>query len=486
MMSNPLILLLVLPLVAAAALWALPERMARGVTLGAALLGLAISFVVLAAFDPAQAGFQLVAEAPWIPGLQAYYRVGVDGLAVGFLPVAQLLLAAMVMCTGTVSRARLFYALVLVLHFASLGIFVALDALFFFLCWELTLVPLFFLAALWGLGPQRRQAATQYLLIMLAGGIPLLFAFVLLAFAHAQSAGVLSFDLRDWLTLPLPRDAQVAVFLLLFVAFAVKLPVFPLHSWLPALALEGPAGVLALVTGLKFGAWGLIRYAVPLAPDLVRELHWLLAGCGVAGILFGAAAALAQTNLRAMLAYSSVSHVGFVLLGIASLNLVGLQGAVLQLLNFGIVAGALGLLLGILHRETGSNDLVSLGGLARRMPLLASAFLLFGLAGMGIPGTSGFPAELLILLAIFKVHGGAALAALVGGVMGAAYFIGSWRRAFLGPLRHPPRAAAGDLRPAERWAMGVFALLVLFFGVAPDYLLRLIEASAQVWAARVG
>jgi NADH-quinone oxidoreductase subunit M len=487
MNSLPLLsLLLVLPVATAAGIWLLPERAARAATLAAAFAGLMLALAVLAAFDSARPGFQLVEQALWIPSLNVHYRVGIDGLSVLFLPAMHLLFVGVVVFAGRVERARLHCSLLLLLHAATLGIFVALDGILFFLCWELTLVPLHFLNALWGLGPQRRQAATQYTLTMLAGGVPLLFAFVMLAFASVHDGGSASFDLRDWLALPLGHDAQLAVFLLLLAGFAVKLPAFPLHTWLPSLAAEGPVGVLALVTGLKLGAWGLIRYAIPLAPDVVRELHWLLAGLGVVGILYGAAAALAQTNLRSMLAYSSLSHVGLVLLGIASLNLAGIQGALLQLLNFTLASGGLFLLAGALHRRLGSTELAQLGGVAKSLPLLSSAFLLLGLAGMGLPGTSGFPAEFLILLSAFKTHGGAALAALAGMVVGAAYFLGAWRRAFLGPLARPALAETADLRASELWFVAVVGLVVVLVGMYPEPVLRLIDGAAQTWALRVG
>jgi NADH-quinone oxidoreductase subunit M len=242
---------------------------------------------------------------------------------------------------------------------------------------------------------------------------------------------------------------------------------------------------VALLTGLKLGAYGLIRFAVPLAPDAARELHWLLAGLGVFGLLYGAVVALAQTNLRAMLAYASLSHVGLVLLGIAAFSLQGVQGAVLQLLNFTLVAGGAFLVTAFLQHRLGSTDIVALGGAARTMPLLASFFLFFGLAGMGVPGTSGFPAELLIIVAALRTHTGAGLAALFAMVLGAAYFLHLYRRAFFGPVVHAAVAGAVDLRPRELALMLAFAALILGFGLFPAPLLDLIRPAAAVWAARL-
>jgi NADH-quinone oxidoreductase subunit M len=278
---------------------------------------------------------------------------------------------------------------------------------------------------------------------------------------------------------------QVAVFLLLLLGFAVKTPVFPLHTWFPLLAMEGPVAVVALLAGLKLGAYGLIRFAVPLAPDAAQSLHWLLAGFGVVGLVFGAVTALAQTNLRTMLAYASLSHVGLVLLGIAAFNLHGIQGAVLQLLNFTLVSGGAFLATAFLRRRLGSTDIANMGGAARSMPLLAGCFLLLGLAGMGVPGTSGFPAELLILVATLETHPGAGLAALFVMVLSAAYFLDLYRRAFFGPAESPAVVQALDLRPRELLILLVFVALILGFGLFPATLLEVIESSGGAWAAKL-
>lgn len=489
----PLLSLLFLTLPVGALLaWLLPRpEAARVIALVTALIDLAIALVALARFDPAQPGFQLVEKYDWMPSLNIHYLVGVDGISVLFLPAAVLLFIGVIVASwnSVHTLPRLYYSLLLLLETATLGVFCALDSVLFFMFWELTLVPLYFLVSLWGSGPNRRHAATKYTLVMLAGGIPLLFGFLILAFGTmgaASAGGMPVFDLPTLLATPLPTDTQYLVFLLLLVGFGVKVPVFPLHTWLPLIAMEGPAAVAALLTGMKLGAYGLIRFAIPLAPTAAQELHWLLAALGTVSILFGAAAALAQTNLRRMLGYASLSHVGLVVLGLASFNLQGLQGAVLQLLNFTVAAGGLFLIAAHLHHRTGSTDIANLGGAAKTMPLLASFFLLYGLAGMGLPGTSGFPAELLILLSTFEAHAGAGLAALAGMVLGAAYFLQLYRRAFFGPVVHPVVAQAQDLRPRELLAALAFALLVIGFGLWPAPLLDLMRPAAEAWIARLG
>lgn len=455
-------------------------------------VGVALSLLVLMGFDTSHGGFQLLERADWIPSLNIEYAVGVDGISVLFLPATALLFLGVSLASWSSTRQlpRLYFSLLLLQAGATLGVFSAVDTMLFFLFWELSLVPFYFLVSLWGVGPHRGYAATKYTLIMFVGGVPLLFGFLILAFNHAAFSGAglpggLNFDLVELLNTPLPDRLELAVFLLLLLGFAVKTPVFPLHTWLPLLAMEGPVAVVALLTGLKLGAYGLIRFAVPLAPGAAQEMHWLLAGLGVMGLLYGAVAALAQTNLRAMLAYASLSHVGLVLLGIAAFNLQGVQGAVLQLLNFTLVAGGAFLITAFLQHRLGSTDIAALGGGARTMPLLASFFLFFGLAGMGVPGTSGFPAELLILVAALQTHAGAGLAALFAMVLGAAYFMTIYRRAFFGPVASPAVAGALDLRPRELVLMSAFAALVLAFGLFPSLLLDLIQPAAAAWAARL-
>jgi NADH-quinone oxidoreductase subunit M len=485
----PVLSLLFVPLLLGVALiWLWPRAIAaRGIALLAVLVNLGVAAAVLLSFDTTRAGFQLVEKHAWIPSLNIHYLVGIDGISLLFLPATGLLFVGVILASWTSVHTlpRLYYSLLLLLETATLGIFCALDTILFFLFWEFTLIPLYFLVSLWGIGPNRRHAAVKYTLVMLAGGVPLLFGFVILAFG-AAAGDVMAFDLPTLLETPLPHDAQMLVFLLLLVGFGVKVPVFPLHTWLPLLAMEGPAAVAAIVTGLKLGAYGLLRFAVPLAPTAAHELHWLLAALGIASVLFGAAAALAQTNLRRMLGYASLSHVGLVVLGIASFNLQGVQGAVLQLLNFSIASGGLFLLVSYLHHRTGSTDVANLGGAARTMPLLASFFLLYGLAGMGLPGTSGFPAELLILMSTFDHHAGAGLAALLGMIVGAAYFLSLYRRAFFGPTTQPSIQQAADLRPREFWPALMFALLLIGFGLWPAPLLELIRPAAEAWLARLG
>ena len=486
-------LLIFLPPAAGLGLFLLQsERLVCVFALAAGLLELTMAAGLLFTFDPSKAGMQRLEQAPWIPSLNMEYLLGVDGISVLFLPLTALLTVAVILASWRSVRhlPKLYFALLLALEGITQGIYCALDLGLFFLFWELTLVPIFFLVSLWGIGPQRRFAATQYFLFMLAGGVFLLLGFILLSLNHATETAVslpagLSFNYMELLETPISLPMQSTVFLLLFIGFAFKAPLFPLHSWLPTMAMEGPVGITALLMGLKLGLFGIIRFAIPLAPQAAHEHFGLLATLGVVGALYGALIALKQTNLRQLLAFSSISHVGFVLIGIATLSIQGIQGAVFQLFNFGIVAGGLFLVAGFLQHRLGSTELTALGGVARPMPILASLFFILGLASLGVPGSNGFAAEHLILIGALKADAGLGIAGLLAVILGAAYFLGYFQKAFLGPLTHATVAESADLRPRELIIAAVFTGLALLLGLFPQPLLNLTEKPLQAWVQRL-
>lgn len=481
-MTLPLLSLAVfVPLAGAAGLWLLPARLTRPAVAVTMLLALMLATAAFVAYAPAGPRFQLVERAPWIPGIGVQYLLGVDGLSVLFLPATALLfLGALVAGWNRVQEVpRFYYTLLLALQTATMGVFCALDAILFFVFWEGALLPLYFLLARWGATSEAPRVAARYCLIMLAAGVPLLLAFVL----AATSQPVPTFDLVALAATPLPKGMQQAVFLLCLVGFAVKVPLVPLHTWLPQFALAAPGSLTALLVGLKLGAYGLIRVAVPLAPDVAGDWHWLLAGLGTVSLLYGAVGMLAQTNLRVCLAYASVCHVGLAVLGLASGTAQGAQGAVSLLLSFSVATGGGFLLLEFLRQRTGSTDIHALGGAARSMPLLASGFLVCGLAGVGMPGTSSFPGEFLLILSALERHTGAGMAALFGLSIAAGAFLHRYRQAFFGPVTRPDVAAAEDLRPREWAVLVALIVMIVGIGVYPEPWFDLVRPSAEAWAA---
>jgi NADH-quinone oxidoreductase subunit M len=484
-MTPPLLSTLIfLPLAGAALLWLLPARAARHVAALAMLAALLWSTATLLAYDPSGERFQLVERVVWIASLNVHYLVGVDGLSVLFLPATALLfLGSLVAGWNAVRDApRLYYSLLLLLQTATLGIFCALDTALFFVFWELTLGPIYFLLCRWGVTAGGGPAATRYFLIMLAGGIPLLLAIVILA----ASQPVPTFDLIALLAAPLSRSTQTAVFLLCLLGFGVKVPLVPLHTWLPQFSLAAPGSLTALLVGLKLGAFGLIRFAVPLAPQAALDLHWLLAGLGTVAILYGAVGMLAQSNLRVALAYASICHVGLAVLGLASYTAQGAQGAVSLLLSFSVATGGAFVLLEFLRQRTGSTDIHALGGAARTMPMLATGFLICGLAGVGMPGTSSFPGEFLLIIAALHSHTGAGMAALFGLAIAAGSFLALYRQAFFGPVERETVAQASDLRPREWAVMVAIIVLIVGIGVYPGPWIEIVRPASEAWAAGLG
>ncbi len=488
-----LTLIILLPLLGAIAVGMISNaKQAKIIALSIAGFELLLSLLVLQFFDSRSGDFQLVEQYTWIPLLNIEYLVGVDGISVLFLPLSALLtIVAMLACwNSTQYNPRFHFSLLLALEGITIGVFCALDMMLFFLFWELTLPPLFFLIGLWGIGSQRRSAAMKYTLFMLFGGVPLLLAMIVLATNHAIQVGGsipydLSFSFLVLLETPLPDNLQTIVFLLLLFGFAVKAPLVPFHTWLPAAAMEGPTHIVALLMGLKLGIYGILRFAMPLAPVAAVEFVWLVSILGAVTLVYSALIALQQTNLRRLLAYVSISHVGLVIIGLSSFNMQGVQGAIFQMLNFTLIASALILIAGFIQHRLGSTDLIHLGGIAKVMPKLTCFYFLFMLASIGLPGTSGFPAELLMIVGAFMAHSGLGIAALSGAILGAAYMLSYTRRAFLGPIKHNDVWQTQDLQLRELYLLCVPALLVLLFGFFPDMILDVNKAASEVWLSRI-
>ena len=473
------LLILLLPIGAIITLIVHP-RTARWTALTSNLIVLGISLSIAYGFDPSLSGFQYVEKSIWIKTLNIHYFLGVDGISVLFLPATALLFTAVILSSwnSIQNLRRVYFALILLLEAAIMGIFSSLDTVFFILFWEGTLIPLYFLISLWGVGANRRYAGMKYVLFMMGGGLPMLFAFVLLAI---QPDGSYEFDYTKLVGISQDNPYQTIIFFLLLFGFAVKTPLFPMHTWLPLLAQEGHPGTIATVVGLKLGAYGILRFVVPLAPEAAHTFQGLLIGLGIIGVIYGGVAALSQTNIRRMLAFSSLSHVGMVVLGIATFSIQGIQGAVFQLLNLTVVSSGLFLLVGFLHQRTGSTDIISLGGVAKSMPLLTAFFFFLGLANMGVPGTSTFPAEFLIIISALDSYTGVGLAALFGVILGAAYFLDIFRKAFLGECRNEVVKDAVDLQKRELLIIFTFALVILVIGLYPQLILNTLATASSEW-----
>lgn len=486
-------LVILLPLLGALAIGFIHDlKLAKEIALAVAGIELTLTLLVVQSFTAGSGEFQLVEKYAWIPILNIEYLVGIDGISVLFLPMSALVtLMAIIASWNSIQHIPRFHlSLLLALEGVTMGVFSSLDMVLFFLFWELTLPPFFFLIGLWGIGSHRRGAAMKYTLFMLFGGVPLLLAIIMLAVNHATELGgsiphSLSFSLPVLLQSPLSYDIQVVIFFLLLLGFGVKAPIVPFHTWLPTAAMEGPAHITALLTGLKLGVYGILRFTMPLAPSAAVEYSWVLSILGAVTLVYGALIALQQTNLRALLAYASVSHVGLVIIGIASLNMQGIQGAVFQLINFTLVASSLMIIAGFIQHRLGSTEVIHLGGLAKVMPKLTVFYFLFALASIGVPGTSGFPAELLLIIGALTAHPSLGVAALTGAILAAAYMLSFTRRTFFGPITYADVGQAQDLRPRELILLCIPAILILGFGFFPDGVLHINQLASEVWLSRL-
>lgn len=489
----PLSLLVLLPLLAAAfTAFSRPPLSAKIIALAATILELLLSLWVLLRFNPANSRFQLVEQYPWMPDLQIGFIFGLDGIAVLFIPVTALLMLMTVLSNwhGVQSEQKLYYAMLLMLESMAMGVFLTLDTISFLLFWELTLPPLFLLTGLWGIGAWHRGAAMKMGLTLLAATIPLLFAFVMLAANYAgqnnaEITGNLVFSLPSLMETPVPYSLQTQVFPLLLLGFAVTAPLVPFHTWLSASTMEAPIAVGSLLLGLKLSVFGILRYAMQLTPAAAVEYSWVLGILGGITLIYAALIAMQQTSLRRMLAYAGTGHTGLAIIGISALNAQGLQGAIFLLLNFTVSASCLMLMTGFIHARLGSSESVHLGGLAGSMPRLAGFFLLFTGVSLGMPGTSGFPAELLLIFGAMIAHPSLAITAVAGLVFTAAYTLPMVRRVFWGPVLYPAVQRAQDLKTGELAILALPAVLALWLGFFPGTALNLTKIASEAWLNRL-
>jgi NADH-quinone oxidoreductase subunit M len=493
-MTFPILTSIVaLPAVGALVLFLLrdEERSApliRKTALIASLLVFAEAMLLWWRFDPASADFQFVEQHAWIPGFGISYAVGVDGISLLLVVLTAFLtpLALLSAWESVQRRVRAFCMLVLLLESAMLGVFVSLDLFLFYVFWDAMLIPMYFLIGIWGYD-QRVYAAIKFLLFTLAGSVLMLLAIIGLAALQLAATGSYSFDLRVLYELAVPARLQFWFFLAFALAFAIKVPLFPLHTWLPDAHVQAPTAGSVILAGvlLKMGTYGLVRFAFPLFPTAAIFFAPYLAGLAVVGIVYGALVAMVQPDLKKLVAYSSVSHLGFVVLGIAAMNTQGVQGAVYQMLSHGVSTGGLFLIVGMLSDRRHTRLISEFGGLKRPMPRLVAAFLLITLSSIGLPGLSGFVGEFLILLGAFRWQPWLAVLAATGVVLSATYMLWMFQRVNYGPITRTANANLPDLRPRELALIAPLVVLAILMGVLPNLFLRPMAPAVERLVDRV-
>ncbi|HXC51089.1 MAG TPA: NADH-quinone oxidoreductase subunit M [Candidatus Limnocylindrales bacterium] len=439
-------------------------------------------------FDRKYGDFQFVEHFGWLPGIGASYFVGIDGISLLLVALTVFLTPlVLVSAMDTVhTKVKGYLVAMLLLETTMLGTLVALDLLLFYVFWELMLVPMFLIIGVWG-GERRMYASIKFLLFTMVGSLPMLAAILYLVFAHTQAAGVPSFALTDLYGTAMPTSAATLCFLAFFLAFAVKVPMFPLHTWLPDAHVEAPTGGSVILAGvlLKMGTYGFLRFVIPLFPNVMAASATWIAVLAVIGIVYGALVAMVQPDMKKLVAYSSVSHLGFVMLGIASLNTPGVEGAVYQMLNHGVSTGALFLLVGVVYERRHTRLISEYGGLWKPLPVYAVCFLLIMLSSIGLPGMNGFVGEFLILLGGFRFDHVLGAIAASGVVLGAAYMLWMYQRVMFGEVTNEKNLAMKDMSGRELAVIVPLIVLAFVMGVYPKPFFDTMHASVATAIHRI-
>jgi NADH-quinone oxidoreductase subunit M len=444
-------------------------RNARWIALWTSLIDFVLSLAVWAAFDPTRADFQLVEQARWLPDFNITYRMGVDGISLFFVLLSTFLTPLCVISSWTAVTVRVkeYMIAFLVLETLMVGTFCALDLIVFYMFFEGVLIPMFLIIGVWG-GQRRVYSAFKFFLYTLLGSVLMLLAILTVYFETGST------DIREALAFNFPVSVQTWLWLAFFASFAVKVPMWPVHTWLPDAHVEAPTAGSVILAGvlLKMGGYGFIRFSLPMFPEASAMFTPFVFTLSVVAIIYTSLVALAQDDMKKLIAYSSVAHMGFVTMGIFTVTPEGLQGAMIQMLSHGIVSAALFLCVGVVYDRLHTREIARYGGLAETMPKYAACFMLFMLASVGLPGTSGFVGEFLALIGTFQVNSWAALLATTGIILGAAYMLYLYRRIIFGVITRADVRAMLDLNPREILIFAPMIAIVLWMGVYPNSFLR--------------
>jgi NADH-quinone oxidoreductase subunit M len=456
----------------------------RWIALAGAILGFLVTLPLYTGFDIQNSGFQFEEKALWIERFNIHYHLGVDGISLLFVLLNSFITVLVVISGWTVidSRVGQYYGAFLIMSGLLNGVFSALDAVLFYVFFEGTLIPMFIIIGVWG-GPNRVYAAVKFFLYTLFGSLLMLVA---LLYLYNKSGG--SFAITDWHKLPLPLAVQVLLFFGFLFAFAVKVPMWPVHTWLPDAHTEAPTGgsvVLAAIL-LKLGAYGFVRFTLPILPDASKHLAWLMIALSLVAIAYIGLVTLVQTDMKRLIAYSSVSHMGFVTLGFFIFNAYGVEGGLMQMISHGFVSAALFLCVGVLYDRMHTRMIGDYGGVVNSMPKFASFMMLFAMANAGLPATSGFVGEFMVIMGAMKASFWLAFIAATTLVLGAAYTLWMYKRVIFGAVANPDVGALKDLNPREFIVLAALAAAVLFMGVYPLPFTEVMHASVNELLRHVG
>ena len=440
-------------------------RTVRAIALVGAVASFIVTLPLITTFNTATAAMQFVEKMPWIARFNVNYHLGVDGLSMWFVPLTAFITIIVVIAAWEVIQERVaqYLGAFLILSGLMVGVFCALDGLLFYVFFEATLIPMYIIIGVWG-GPNRVYAAFKFFLYTLLGSLLMLIALVYLYF---KSGG--SFDILTWHKLPLGLPAQTLLFFAFFAAFSVKVPMWPVHTWLPDAHVEAPTGgsvVLAAIM-LKLGAYGFLRFSMPIAPDAAREFDWLIITLSLVAVLYIGMVALVQQDMKKLVAYSSIAHMGFVTLGFFMFNELGVSGAIVQMVSHGFVSGAMFLCIGVLYDRVHSREIASYGGVANTMPVFSAFAVLFAMANCGLPGTAGFVGEWMVILGAVNYNFWIAALASTTLIFGAAYTLWMVKRVYFGDVANDHVKGLSDINGREFLMLAALAVAVLWMGLYP-------------------
>ncbi len=451
-------------------------HVARPLALAVSILTLLATLPLYTGFNAHTAAMQFVEDAPWIEALAIRYHLGIDGISLLLILLTSFSTVLVIVSAWIVIQKKVaqYLAAFLIMEGLMIGVFSALDAILFYVFWEAMLVPMFLIIGLWG-GANRIYAAIKFFLYTFIGSVLMLVAFIYL---YYQSN---SFEILAFHALKLGLTEQVLIFLAFFAAFAVKVPMWPVHTWLPDAHVEAPTGgsVILAAIMLKMGAYGFLRFSLPIAPDGSHELAWLMIALSLVAVVYIGLVALVQEDMKKLIAYSSIAHMGFVTLGFFVFNTQGIEGGLIQMISHGFVAGALFLCVGVLYDRMHSRLIKDYGGVANRMPVFASFMMLFAMANAGLPGTSGFVGEFLVILGSFQANGWYAFAAATTLIFGAAYTLWMYKRVIFGKVANEHVATLNDIDAREAIFLAALAVAVLVMGLWPQPFLDTMHTSVE-------